>query len=209
MAKMTLFAVPYAGGSASAVFNRWKPELGEDIDLHPLEYAGHGVRMAEDFFESIEATVADMMHKIRPIARVQPYAIYGHSMGCVVVYELLKAIASENLPAADMVFLSGRNPPHKHYDTNIHKLPDDEFLNEIRKIGGTSSDFFEMKELVRTFLPILRNDYKIIEQYQMELPLWETTAGITFFYSDQNGMVNLSSVSEWGKYTCGAFSLYK
>lgn len=209
MAKMTLFAVPYAGGSATAIFSKWKTDLGPDIQLVPLEYAGHGMRMGEAFMNSMQETVADLMKKIRPVARVKPYSIYAHSMGCAVVYELLQEIAIEKLPQPESIFLSGRNPPHKHYNANLHKLSDEEFLEEIRAIGGTSKDFFEMKELVKTFLPILRNDYKIVEQYQMQLPIYKTSADIIFFYSDQDAMVTAQAITEWSHYTHGNFILHK
>ena len=209
MTAVTLFAVPYAGGSADAIYAKWKKEMGEEIELLPLEYAGHGLRMAEACHETIEQTVAEMLLHIIPVAREKPYAIYGHSMACVVIYELLKAIDKLGLPSAKNVFLSGRNPPHREYKTSLHTLPDEEFLEEIRKIGGTPQDFFEIRELRNTFLPILRNDYKLVEQYKVQTPLHTTHANISFFYSDNDSMVGLSSAYEWQEYTYGHFSLHR
>ncbi|MCO7224352.1 thioesterase domain-containing protein [Pleionea sp. CnH1-48] len=209
MTAITLFAVPYAGGSADAIYTKWKKELGEEIQLIPLEYAGHGVRMSEKRHDRIEETVADMLLQISPVAREEPYAIYGHSMGCVVVYELLKAIAELGLPAPKEVFLSGRNPPHREYKTSLHTLPEDEFLDEIKQIGGTPQDFFEIKELRNMFLPILRNDYKLVEEYKFQSPQHLTHANLSFFYSDKDSMVELSSAYEWQDYTYGHFTLHR
>ncbi|MCW8876601.1 MAG: thioesterase domain-containing protein [Kangiellaceae bacterium] len=209
MTAITLFAIPYAGGSADAIYTKWQRELGEDIELVPLEYAGHGIRMAEKRHDTIDQTVAEMLLHIIPVARERPYAIYGHSMACVVIYELLKAIAKRGFPSAKSVFLSGRNPPHREYKSCLHALPDNEFLEEIRKIGGTPQDFFEIKELRNTFLPILRNDYKLVEQYRIQMPQHVTHANLSFFYSDNDSMVSLSNAYEWQEYTYGHFSLHR
>jgi surfactin synthase thioesterase subunit len=205
---ISLFCVPYAGGSATAIYGRWGRYLARDIEVVPLELAGHGRRMTEAFHESIEEAVGDMLRAIAPAARSCPYAIYGHSMGTVVTYELVRAIGAAGLPSPAAVFLSGRNPPHRLYPRkSLHLLADGPFLEEIRRIGGTPEQFFEMKELVRAFLPILRSDYRLIERYRFTEPVHEMDADLMFLYSDRDALVTKPDIYEWQRYSQRRFTV--
>jgi len=44
-------------------------------------FAGHGRRMGEPFDECLESAAADLLRGVREVARSQPYALFGHSMG--------------------------------------------------------------------------------------------------------------------------------
>ena len=204
---MNLFCIPYAGGSAKIIFNGWQNALPSNIKVIPLELAGHGVRIDEPFHGSVEATVADIVATIKSSLIAAPYALYGHSMGSLIAYELTKAIAAAGLPAPTKVFLSGRKPPHNcPKPRNIHRYNDTLLLEEMKKLGGTPKVFFEVKELVEAFLPIFRNDYRILELYQFVEPIRPTSADIVFFHSDSDAVVEGPEVDEWEKYTTGTFT---
>lgn len=209
MNKIVLFGVPFAGGSAAAIYGKWIKHLGDNFQLVPLELAGHGRRTSEPFHDNIADAVADMLKSITEIARSNTYAFYGHSMGCVLVYELLKAIARAGLPEPQTVFLSGRNPPdHIYAKKDIHYLSDEAFLAEIKKVGGTPREFFELPSLVQMFLPVLRADYRLIERYRYTDPRHITSANLIFFGSDMDPLVTQPHAGEWCKYTNSHFELH-
>jgi surfactin synthase thioesterase subunit len=196
-----LFAVAYAGGSATATYSRWGSFLSDDIKVMPIELAGHGRRMKEAFLPNIMDDVDDLFNRIKPIAQTAPYMIVGHSMGTIITYELLKRIKAEGLPEPKCVFLSGRNPPHLPYHGEIlHVLNDEQFLNKIKKIGGTPDSFFEFTDLIKTFLPILRSDYRKIELYQFQRPNEYFDTKFVFFFSDDDPHVTKPEIYEWRKY---------
>lgn len=206
--KITLFGIPFAGGSAAGTYGRWGRFLPASIKMVPLELAGRGRRMQEPFCASVAATVADLLDKVAKVAAHEPYAIYGHSMGTVIGYELIKALAAAGLPGPQAIFFSGRQPPHHIYQRKIlHVLDDAGFMEEIKKLGGTPDGFFDMPDLVKAFLPILRCDYRMIELYQVTLPLHVSHADIVFFYSDQDSLVSKPAICEWERYTHGQLVL--
>lgn len=207
---MNLFCIPYAGGSAKIIFNAWQQALASSIKVIPLELAGHGIRIDEPFHASVEAAALDIVANIKTSVITTPYAIYGHSMGSLIAYELLKALAAAGLPPPKAVFLSGRKPPHNcPAPRNIHRYNDTLLLEEMKKLGGTPKVFFEMKDLIKAFLPIFRNDYRILEQYQFAEPIQTTSANIVFFHSDKDAVVAGPEVNEWKKYTTGFFAIKK
>lgn len=158
--KIKLFCVPFAGGSAGA-YTGWRKHLGEAIELRPLELAGRGKRIREAFPQSFDETVADLTEIILPEIRNGEYALFGHSMGSLLVYELYYRLLEKTKKKPVHIFFSGRDAPHVMDNDRIHTLPDREFIEHIKGLGGTPEDVFEKEELLKFFLPVIRADYRI------------------------------------------------
>lgn len=210
MGSYNLFCIPYAGGSARTIYGKWTGILDPKTNVYYLELAGHGQRMNEPFHSSIQEAVEDMLEMIRPlITSDKPYALYGHSMGTVLVYELAAAIRAEGLPQPAILFVSGRMPPHHFYKAEKVHLKSDELLIEYLKgIKGTPASFFESKELLKIFIPILRNDYRLIEEYQFQEPAVCFDSDIVLFYSIQDFHVDKPGILEWERYTKHSFKVF-
>lgn len=48
----------------------------------------------------------------------------------------------------------------------LHLLPDKEFKEEIRQLGGTPDEILRNQKFFDFFKPILKADYKIVEEYK-------------------------------------------
>jgi len=163
MNKIYLFCFPYAGGSAS-VFNKWKPYLHPSVELKPVELAGRGKRMSEPFYGSVPEMIDDVFLRIRNDIVNAPYALFGHSMGAMIAYELVHTIKEHRLPPPLHVFFSGRAAPQTRiYEKNYLLMTNEEFKKEIMGLGGTPPEFFEHPELMELFLPLLKNDFHLAE----------------------------------------------
>lgn len=207
MSTIKLFCFPYAGGSAT-VFNKWRTYLNPDIQLVPLELAGRGARFKESFYQSITEAVNDLYDRMDFKTNL-PYAVFGHSMGSILAYELCRKIAADNQKGPAHIFVSGMYPPHIKKERKIlHKLPLAEFKEEIIKIGGTPQEIFENQELMDFFVPILKADYKIYETYEFLPDDTKFDCGITAF----NGLSDkptFAEMLEWGKHTSDSSKLYQ
>ena len=60
---LQMFALPYAGGSAS-IYTDWETKFKPWVDLYPIEYAGHARRFCEPFYSSIEEAAEDISELI-------------------------------------------------------------------------------------------------------------------------------------------------
>jgi medium-chain acyl-[acyl-carrier-protein] hydrolase len=166
MKKINLFCFPYAGGS-SVIYSKWKPYIEEFVNLMPVELSGRGRRISERSYSSMNEAVDDVYNIVSPLLDDSPYALLGHSMGCILTFELYNRIRQCKKQEPLHLFLSGRYPPSVHRDeANVHSLPDDEFKEKILSYGGTPSEIFDDKEISKVFVPIIRADYKIIEEYK-------------------------------------------
>jgi len=211
MREVDLYCIPYAGGSAEFTYTRLKTILPQNIEVKPLELAGRASRISEKFFESIEEVVKDFIKVFRDRNKDKPYAIYAHSMGTVIAYELVRAIKKEGLLEPICLFLSGRQPPHHIYNRkDIHDLPDDEFIEELEELGGDMKKVFQDEEMKRVFLPILKSDYKMIEEYSFNGEYERINGDIVLFYSKDDVLVKQrNSLQEWKRYTDRSLELYE
>lgn len=172
---ISLICLPYAGGSAQ-VYKRWTNRLHPAVRLVPAELAGRGSRMGEPFYADAAEAVRDLLPLVLETALgSDSYALFGHSMGSLLGYEILHALREEGFPLPTTVFLSGRGAPHCEQEETrqTHMLPDGEFLEELKQLGGMPSELFQHQELLDMFMPILRADFKLVGEYehQMRPPL--------------------------------------
>lgn len=204
-----LICFPHAGGTASN-YIKWKSDLNDSILLVPFEYAGRGKRIWEPCYESINNAIEDIYGKVMDFVDGHSYCMFGHSMGTIIIYELCRMIKSNGLNGPEHVFLSGRYPPHiKKKNCNLHIMPNENFISEILKMGGTSSDVFNNSELIDLFLPVLRADYKLVELYKYNEDNFQFDCGITAFTGKEDYIVSKEEIQEWVKYSSKGFNLYE
>ena len=127
MKKITLFALPFAGGSRYS-YAEFKNYLPEFIDLVSLELPGRGRRIAEECLSGVREMTEDLLSAIRSETAGR-YAFYGHSLGSLMAFLLTREIIREGLNPPVALILSGRSgPSEKRRLPMIHDLPKDEFL---------------------------------------------------------------------------------
>jgi len=162
--KIKLFCFPYAGGSA-VVYTKWKRLLEPFVELRPIELAGRGRRMNEPLYNNLDDVIEDVYHLIKHEITNAPYALFGHSMGALIAYELAQKIKDNGLPQPLHIFFSGRSAPHvrREDEKQYHLMEDDTFKKEVMELGGTPPEFFEHAELRNIFLPLLKKDFAIAE----------------------------------------------
>ncbi|ACL75052.1 thioesterase II family protein [Ruminiclostridium cellulolyticum] len=206
---INLFCFPYAGGSSS-VFSKLKRYADKNIKVVPVELAGRGQRIGEPFYKNMNEAINDIYDKISSFTYEQPFAFFGHSMGSSMVFELSHKILQNQKKEPIHLFISGRCPPINHKDDKkIHGLPDNKFIEEVYELGGTPKEVFENMELRRVFLPILRADYKLVEEYQYFEKANKLSCDISVFNGKDDRMTNLDGMKGWGDYTSGKTNIFE
>ncbi len=167
MSNIKLFCIPYSGGSSS-VYYKWKRLLSNNITLCPLELAGRGRRMREPFYESVQDASEDISKMImEQLSPGEPYAIFGHSMGSLLAYEVYFALKDKGVHEPCHIFFSGRKAPQDEAErSSYYLLPEKEFLDVVFRYGGNTKEILNNRELLDLFVPILRADFKIAEIYE-------------------------------------------
>ncbi len=171
-AKLKIVAIPFAGGNKYS-FNNIEKYISSSFEWITLELPGRGDRFKEPLLDNISDMTDDLFINIRQHIQ-EDYILFGHSMGCILGYELIKKISKNNMKLPLSTFFLGRGAPeYNRFKNKKSTLPQELFWEEVRKIGGMPDDFFNQKDLLEFFYPILKNDFKAIENYtysKMERP---------------------------------------
>ena len=110
MSKPQLFCYTYAGG-AKAFFDEIEKDL-TGIDLFSFDYAGHGERHKEPFYDAFGELADDMFREVKD-RLYNEYALFGYSMGSITTVEVLKRIIVADLPLPSHVFICAHEPHTK------------------------------------------------------------------------------------------------
>lgn len=201
-AKIRLFCFPYSGASAS-VFFPWIEILPSTVEVYPVQLPGRGNRVSEPVYTYLPDLIDAIEDALLPSFSEKPFALFGHSMGALISYELSWRLESVHQLIPKMLFVSGHNAPHLP-DKNepMHDLDEDEFLERLRKLNGTPEEVLQDRELLELVMPILRADFKLSETYPGEgekvisSPIC-ACGGLQDVYLDREGL------EAWGELTRG------
>jgi medium-chain acyl-[acyl-carrier-protein] hydrolase len=159
-----LFCFPYAGGGAS-VFNSWPELLPAKVELWSVQLPGRENLLTLPAFTRIEPLSTALADAMRPYLDI-PFAFYGHSMGALVSFELARALRRERHATPQCLFVSGHRAPQLPAPHSaLYDLPQSEFLDRVRNMGGTPDDVLANPELIELFTPVLRADFELCERY--------------------------------------------
>ncbi len=163
-----LVCFPYAGGGGG-VFHPWGSVCPPALDLCAVVLPGREARLAEEPVEELLPLVRTLATVLAPVL-LPPFALYGHSLGAVLAYELARELGRSGRPLPSALFVSGRNAPHlADPRPRLHRLPRKEFVEEIvRRYNGIPEAILAEPELLDLLLPALRADVAMIERYVHE-----------------------------------------
>jgi medium-chain acyl-[acyl-carrier-protein] hydrolase len=200
-----LFCLPYAGGGAS-IYRRWSEDFPPGIDVCPIHLPGRESRLMEPAFTDVAPLVASLAEALVPYLD-RPFALFGHSMGGLIGFELTRHLARAGQPTPAHLFVSASRAPHlPRRGDDIHELSDAAFIDAVRRMAGTPERVLQVPELVQLMLPGLRADFELVETYRYGAG--EPLAGpISAFGGVGDDMVDRADLSSWAEQTSGPFAL--
>lgn len=194
---MQLFCFTYAGGSAS-FFDPLERYIGTSIKMVKLEYAGHGTRRRESFYNSFSQLAEDLYGVIRSCChRSEDYALLGYSMGSIAVVETLKTILQRHEMSPPVhIFLSAHEPYIKSELIKYSEADGDELVKaRTMQFGGIPESLVNNKSFWRVYLPVYRADYALIGNYDFQCLRLESKIPATVFYSEKD--TPYADVAQW------------
>lgn len=195
--KITLFCLPYAGGGAS-FYNHWVKRMQEAFTVCPIQLPGREERIMEQPYENMNVMLDDLEQAILNVIKA-PYALWGHSMGGKIAYELEKRMEKHGY-MAKCLFVSGSRAPHIPEPEPIYYLPDLAFKEKLGRFEGTPKELLDNQELLEFFLPMLRADFTMDETYCTHTDVL-LKCPIIAFGGEADREANEDEVKAWKKYT--------
>ena len=143
------------------------------MQLCPIQLPGREERIREPAVTRVSELVAQLVERLDTWLD-RPFALYGHSMGAVVSFELVRALRRAGRPAPLHLFVSAHRAPHlPDHGPIMHTLGEAELVRELGRLNGTPVDVLAHAELMALTLPTIRADFELCETYRYaaEAPL--------------------------------------
>ena len=206
MSEIPVLCFPFAGAGASA-FRRAQEYGSDTVRICPLQLPGREERFDEPACTDAVAAVDDLLPvALDLLAGSSAVAVFGHSLGAVLAYEMAHRL--RQLPGSELVrvFVSGSPGPWTRREIRATGMSDEDFLRQVRGFAGYTHPALEHPELREMLLPTLRADVEMHENY-LAAPSRLLDVPITSIRGDQDELVSAEQAAEWGAATTAGCQL--
>jgi len=170
-----------------------------------IQAPGRESRIREASIKSVIG-LAEAIADVMPDWLDGPFAIFGHSLGGLVGFELARTLRARGLLQPRHLFVSAtRAPSVPNPHSPVRDLPDLRMLDELnrRYDGSVPEAILTSPELRELFVPGLRADFTALETYEYR-PAEPLTCPISVFGGTRDTTVTAAMVQPWAAETDAA-----
>ncbi len=161
--RFRLFCFPPVGAGAS-LFAPWRDALAPTVEVAAVQLPGRESRLREAPLDRLDHVVDAVYPEVSRAD--MPFALFGHSMGGLIAFELARTLRRRRAPVPAALFVSATRPPHLwRIGPPRHVLPRAAFRAMLRDMGGTPDDVLRSEELMALVEPRLRADFAVHDTY--------------------------------------------
>lgn len=200
-----LLCFPHAGGGASS-FNSWRRELPGWIELVRAQLPGREDRRDEAAHTRVDELVAELFPHVEALLD-RPLVLYGHSVGSLVTFELIRELGRRGRPLPLTLIISSRRAPHRslRHEHLLHSLPDEVLAGRVRDLGGVPPGMLDDPKWRGHFLPRIRADLALSDTYAYcDAP--RLPCPLHTFIGEHDNLVVREDWEAWSEHAGGEFS---
>jgi medium-chain acyl-[acyl-carrier-protein] hydrolase len=197
-----LFCLAHSGAGAS-VFRDWAAALPR-AEVCAVQYPGRETRFGEAPARRMAELVEPLFQQAVRHLLDRPYLVFGHSLGAVVAFELVRRIVRAGLARPAALILSGHGPRQRRQP--LHLLPDEALRGRLCALGGTPREVLDSGELMALYLPVLRADLEVLETHRV-VPIASLGCPIVGLAGTDDDLAPAAEVAAWRLITGDPFSL--
>jgi surfactin synthase thioesterase subunit/glycosyltransferase involved in cell wall biosynthesis len=203
-ASLRMFCFPFAGGGA-AFFRAWGLGLGSEVAVTPVLLPGREGRLSEKPIESFEEMVEQVTTALLSHL-ASPFVFFGHSMGAVLAFEVIRRLREQREPLPVALLVSGARAPQFRLGHRPAPEPSEaQLLEQVRLLQPPGSQLLEKPDLLRLLLPALRADANAYRRYVYEpgppLPL-----PVFAYGGREDTQVSADHLEAWSEQTTEGFA---
>lgn len=202
-ASIRLFCFHHSGGGASTYYP-WRDYLSFHIEMISIQLPGRENRFTEPLNNNVQDIAFQLSEKFF-IYKDKPFFVFGHSLGGLIAFEFIKAVNQLYSLYPRHMIVSAIKAPHLPLRRkNLSQLDNNTLKKELKIYNGIDERILNDTDLLELFLPIIRNDFSIYENYSF-LDVGPLPCDLLVLSGDQDQTVNQEEILAWSKYTTGKF----
>ncbi|MBA2657661.1 MAG: thioesterase [Tatlockia sp.] len=193
-----IICFPYLGGHVNTYLNLVS-QISIDAEIWVCNLPGRLKSTSELIYrmdELLKLVYTALQTLLRPGA-----FFFGHSMGGIISYYLVKAILDEHysLPKPGALVLSACTTPQVNKKNKYSTLSESDLLNKMLTYGAISEDMIAQPDLMDYCLPIFRADFSILESVadfknkRIQIPTY-------LFWGEEDKIATLKEMVRWQYY---------
>lgn len=190
---MKIFCLPYASGSSS-IYSSWK-NLFRNCTIIPIDLPGHGTNINMNLLDTFSKNLEFLYNEIvSNISDSEKYCIFGHSLGGLFTYEICKKIEQSDFHNPDKIFISATKPPM--YKENYHLETNAELKDILIDYNATPKEILYNEEIFNFFRPIILNDFKVYNDYELSDNTQQIKTKTIIFYGTRDSIFH-EELNKW------------
>lgn len=197
----TLFIFPHAGGSAQ-FYVPFAKAFSADVKRVAVQYPGRNGTHDVAGFTGIP-DLADQVYAMigTPDRSPGPVALFGHSMGGLVAFEVARRFEADSNPVAALFISACAAPGRVGFDY----IPEHDrgLLDAVAQMTGVNRDFLDHEEFAARILPTVRG-LRAITDYECP-PDATVSCPIFAFFGDDDEVATAEKVQPWSQRTTADF----
>ncbi|UAK33213.1 alpha/beta fold hydrolase [Nocardia asteroides] len=196
---LPLLIFPHAGAGASS-YRVFSQALSRNFDVIVFQYPGRQDRATEQALATLPEIAAGAFAEFRQSEynRGVPIITFGHSMGALISFEFVRLAEAAGVDVRQLTISAAVAPCHAA-DKPPHPTDDQEILDHLGMLEGTSADVFANREVMKMALPVIKRDYQAFDAYSCAETVKVTTR-IHAICGDQDPVVTMRDLYGWAKH---------
>ncbi|MFF2953343.1 acyltransferase domain-containing protein [Kitasatospora sp. NPDC057965] len=200
---MRLVCFHHAGGDAS-LFSGWQHRLGEELEVVPVNLPGRG---GEPRAADLDELIGRLDEGLAPLL-TGPYLVYGHSLGGLVGYELVRRRAARGLRTPEALFVGAFPAPEAAHTLESLDLDEDALIEFVLEITGMPREVLAYPDWVDSVTTALRDDLAVWRTHRDD-PAPRLPCPIHVFAGTADPLVHRDRTTGWAQRTTSGFRLHE
>lgn len=200
-----LFCIPYAGGAASK-YAVWRKVVPDFAEILPVQLPGRESRIREPLPKDLMDLSWSIAEQIARFSKDgKPYSVFGHSMGGVIAFEVVKALEKMG-EKPDLCFISATDLVSGDTLKPISEINDDQFLDVVSAYGALD-EMLLLKKFPRFFqlvMKIMRSDFEMLQNYTIDNNVKIHTPIHAYSYREDR-LASPELMKKWMRFTEGGY----
>ncbi|HEV7371293.1 thioesterase II family protein [Arenibaculum sp.] len=199
---LRLFCFPYAGGGPH-IFSDWADHLPDAVEVVGVRLPGRENRFRERPYRTWEPLTADLTALVRAKADA-PFALFGHSLGGRIAYEVAKRLEASGREPARQVIVSGcRAPTTAQRQPPMYSMTTPDLRRRLHEMQGVPAEILRNENVMTLIEPTLRADLELAETWASSPE--PVAAPVAAFCGTRDAVDPPAAMRPWYRATTGRF----